>query len=83
VAEPRIHTTGGTWLNVESSRPEAELNYLKTLGYKIEGPQMSWVAAVEIDPSKKGRPAVGVADYAIEQTRTKMREPRPKVARSG
>src|SRR5207237_1044200 len=49
VTEPRLHTEGGLAVHAERGRPEAEIQYLKQIGYAIKGPQQCYVAAVQID----------------------------------
>lgn len=83
VTYPRLHTEGGMAIHAERGRPKAEIDYLEKIGYSIYGPQLVWVAAVEIDRTKKDRSAVGVADYVVEPTKDAMREPHPSVTRSG
>jgi gamma-glutamyltranspeptidase/glutathione hydrolase len=62
VTEPRLHTVGGLAIHAERGRPEAEINYLKQIGFNIAGPQQCYVAAVQNDPNTKAGRVVGVAD---------------------
>jgi gamma-glutamyltranspeptidase len=62
VTEPRLHTEGGLTIHAERGRPEAEIQYLKKIGYAIAGPQQCYVSAVQIDAANKGGPVVGVSD---------------------
>jgi gamma-glutamyltranspeptidase/glutathione hydrolase len=61
VTDPHIHTEGGLDVWVEPGRPDLEINHLKQIGYKVRGPKMSWVGAVQIDPAANGR-VIGIAD---------------------
>jgi gamma-glutamyltranspeptidase / glutathione hydrolase len=79
VADPRIHTEGGLTIHIEQGRPEAEINYLKKVGYQVAGAQMSWVAGIDRDSAAKGS-AVGVADDRPVDGKG-MRNPRPLVTR--
>jgi gamma-glutamyltranspeptidase/glutathione hydrolase len=62
VTEPRLFTNGSTMLHAERGRPEAEIRYLKQIGYTIAGGEQCMVSAVQIDPAKKGQGVIGVAD---------------------
>jgi gamma-glutamyltranspeptidase len=46
VTEPRLHTEGGLAIHAEHGRPEAEIRYLKRVGYTITGPQQCYVEVV-------------------------------------
>lgn len=81
VAELRLHTEGGLTINAEPGRPQAELNYLKQIGYAVYGPQQCYVAAVQFDPAKSGGPMVGVADNPPGKG-PGARDPHPTVTRS-
>jgi gamma-glutamyltranspeptidase / glutathione hydrolase len=61
---PRLTTEGDKVLLVEPGWPEAKLQYLKQVGYKIDKAVLCWASAVQIDPAKKGRPPIGVEDIA-------------------
>lgn len=78
VTEPRLHTEGGLTVHAERGRPEAEIHYLKQIGYTIAGPQQCYVAAVEIDPARKGGAVVGVSDNPPGNG-PGVRDPHPKV----
>ena len=78
VTEPRLHTEGGLAIHAERGRPEAEIQYLKQIGYTIAGPQQCYVAAVQIDPAKKNGRVVGVADVPPENG-PGVRNPHPVV----
>ncbi len=81
--EPRLHTEGGLELYAEPGRPAAEIKYLQQVGYIIKPPRPSFLSAVQIDPSDKNRPAVGVTDYASERTAPPgNRDPHPTVTHS-
>ena len=82
VTEPRLHTEGGMLLRAEPGRPESDLKYLKQIGYRIDKPQICWVNAVQIDPPKKGRPAVGVYDLGDDHPQAAVRNMHPAVVRS-
>jgi gamma-glutamyltranspeptidase/glutathione hydrolase len=82
VAEPRLHTEGGMLVRAEAGRPESDINYLKQIGYTIGKPEICWVSAVEIDPAKQGRPAVGVADFGDDRPAAAMRNSHPVVTRA-
>jgi gamma-glutamyltranspeptidase/glutathione hydrolase len=78
VTEPRLHTEGGLTVHAERGRSEAEIQHLKQIGYSIAGPQQCYVAAVQIDPAKKGERVVGVADNPPGNG-PGVRDPRPQV----
>jgi gamma-glutamyltranspeptidase/glutathione hydrolase len=82
VTEPRLHTEGGLSVYAERGRPEAEIQYLKRIGYTIAGPQQCYVAAVQIDPAKKNGRVVGVADVP-PQNGPGVRNPHPVVTSAG
>jgi gamma-glutamyltranspeptidase/glutathione hydrolase len=82
MTEPRLHTEGGLTIHAEHGRPEAEVQYLKQIGYAITGPQQCYVSAVQIDPTKKSGPAVGVADKPPGNG-PGVRDPHPQVTHSG
>jgi gamma-glutamyltranspeptidase/glutathione hydrolase len=73
VTQPRLHTEGGMLVRAEPGRSQSDLNYLKQIGYVIGKPEICWVAAVEIDPAKRGRPAVGVFDFGEDLPLTAIR----------
>jgi gamma-glutamyltranspeptidase/glutathione hydrolase len=77
VAEPRLHTEGGMLVRAEAGRPQADIKYLKQIGYSIGKPEICWVAGVQIDPRKQGRPTVGVADFGEGRPAAAMRNPHP------
>jgi gamma-glutamyltranspeptidase/glutathione hydrolase len=62
VTEPRLFTNGSTTIHAERGRPEAEIRYLKQIGYTVAGGEQCMVSAVQIDPAKGGQSIVGVAD---------------------
>jgi gamma-glutamyltranspeptidase/glutathione hydrolase len=62
VTEPRLFTNGSTTLHAERGRPEAEIRYLKQIGYTVAGGEQCMVSAVQIEPAKDGQSVVGVAD---------------------
>jgi gamma-glutamyltranspeptidase/glutathione hydrolase len=82
VAEPRLHTEGGMLVRAEAGRPDSDINYLKQIGYTIGKPEICWVSGVQIDPTKQGRPAVGVADFGDERPAAAMRNSHPVVTRA-
>ena len=82
IAEPRLHTEGGTALHAERGRPESEIQYLTQIGYSIFGPQQCYVSAVEIDRAKRGGYAVGVADSPPTQAR-EARDRHPTIIHAG
>jgi gamma-glutamyltranspeptidase/glutathione hydrolase len=77
---PRLTTEGGKVIYVEPGRPEAELKYLKQVGYVIDKPQLCWAAGVQIDPANKGRAVVGVEDIA-PKSGSGSRNPQPVVTK--
>jgi gamma-glutamyltranspeptidase/glutathione hydrolase len=50
VAAPRLHTEGGLDLTAEARWPEAEVAYLKQLGYRVKVGPSAAVHAVAFDP---------------------------------
>jgi gamma-glutamyltranspeptidase len=82
VTEPRLHTEGGLRIHAERGRPEAEIQSLKQIGFAIAGPQQCYVAAVQIDPTKKSGQMVGVADIPPANG-PGTRDPHPQVTHSG
>lgn len=82
VTQPRLHTEGGMLVRAEPGRPQSDLNYLKQIGYVIGKPEICWVAAVEMDPAKQGRPAVGVFDFGEDLPTTAIRNSHPAVTHS-
>ena len=82
VTDPRLHTEGGMLVRAEAGRPETDIKYLKQIGYTIGKPEICWVAGVQIDPTKPGRPAVGVADFGEDRPAAAMRNPHPAVTHS-
>lgn len=79
ITDPRLHTEGGMIVRAESGRPESDINYLKQMGYTIGKPEVCWVSAVEIDPTKQDRVAVGVFDHGKDIPAAAMRNPHPVV----
>jgi gamma-glutamyltranspeptidase/glutathione hydrolase len=79
---PRLHTEGGLMINAESGRPEAEIQYLKQIGYSLRGPQQCYVSAVEASPTVTGRQFVAVADNPPTQKR-EARDRHPTVTHAG
>jgi hypothetical protein len=65
---------------VEPGRPDLEIKYLKQIGYKVRGPKMSWVSAVQIDPAADGR-VIGIADGPPKHEKD-ARDPHPGVTYS-
>jgi hypothetical protein len=57
-----LHTEGDLKIHAERGRPEAEIQYLKRIGYSIVGAQQCYVAAVQINRTKRIASFVGVAD---------------------
>jgi gamma-glutamyltranspeptidase / glutathione hydrolase len=82
MAQPRLHTEGDLTVHAESGRPEAEIQYLKKIGYTVRGPQQCYVSAVERDPTKPGGQIVGVADNPPTRPR-EARDRHPTVTRAG
>jgi gamma-glutamyltranspeptidase/glutathione hydrolase len=82
VTEPRLHTEGGMLVRAEAGRPESDINYLTQIGYTIGKPEICWVSGVQIDPTKQGQPAIGVADFGDDRPDAAMRNPHPVVTRA-
>jgi gamma-glutamyltranspeptidase / glutathione hydrolase len=78
MTEPRLHTEGGLTIHAERGRREAEIQYLKRIGYTVAVPQQCYVAAVQIDPAKKNGRWVGVADSPARKG-PDVRDPHPVV----
>jgi gamma-glutamyltranspeptidase/glutathione hydrolase len=76
----RLTTEGGEVIHVEPGRPEAELKYLKQVGYVVDKPLLCWAAGVQSDPSKKGGGAVGVEDV-VPKGGSGSRNPHPLVTK--
>lgn len=69
VHAPRIHTEGGLDVNVERGIPQANIDYLKQVGYRIKPPIGAFVSAVQFVPDKTGHPTIlAVADHQPEVT---------------
>ena len=75
---PRLTTEGDKVLLVEPGWPEATLQYLKQIGYKTDKAILCWASAVQIDPTKNGRPPIGVEDIAPKKG-SGNRNPKPAV----
>jgi gamma-glutamyltranspeptidase/glutathione hydrolase len=82
VTAPRLHTEGGLTIHAERGRPDAEIRYLKQVGYSIAGPQQCYVAVVQIDSEKNSRRVVGVADNPPGNG-PGVRDPHPLVTYAG
>jgi gamma-glutamyltranspeptidase/glutathione hydrolase len=50
VAAPRLNTEGGMDLRLEQDWPQAEKDYFKSLGYKIETGKGAFLSAASFDP---------------------------------
>jgi gamma-glutamyltranspeptidase/glutathione hydrolase len=69
VQAPRIHTEGGLDLHVERGIPKAEVEYMRQIGYSIKPPIGAFVAAVQYNLGKDGRPTIlAAADNQPELT---------------
>jgi len=77
---PRLTTEGDTLLRVEPGWATAKLKYLKQVGYAIDKALLCWVAAVQIDSTKKGQAVVGVEDVASKDG-SGSRNPQPAVTK--
>ncbi len=53
VAAPRLHTEGGLDLTAEARWPEAEVAYLKKIGYRVRTGPSATVHAVAFDPQSR------------------------------
>jgi gamma-glutamyltranspeptidase/glutathione hydrolase len=74
---PRMTTEGDKVIRAEPGRPEAELKYLKQVGYTIDKAELCWAAGVQIDPRAKGH-VVGIEDIAPKNG-AGSRNPQPVV----
>jgi gamma-glutamyltranspeptidase/glutathione hydrolase len=82
VTTPRLHTEGDLKIHAEHGRPDAEIQYLKRIGYSIVGAQQCYVAAVQTDRMKKSAAFVGVADRPPGNG-PGVRDPHPTVVHAG
>jgi gamma-glutamyltranspeptidase/glutathione hydrolase len=83
VASPRLHTEGGMEVRVERGWPQADVNFLKSIGYTFEPPMGSFVSAVQLDADKDGGSSLlAVGDVQAEHSDPPgMREEHPVVVR--
>jgi gamma-glutamyltranspeptidase/glutathione hydrolase len=83
VTAPRLHTEGGMEVRVERGWPQADINFLKSIGYKFEPPMGSFVSVVALDAGNNGRPRLlAVGDIQAEHSDPPgMREEHPTVTR--
>jgi gamma-glutamyltranspeptidase/glutathione hydrolase len=69
VQAPRIHTEGGLDLHVERGISKVDVDYMKKIGYTIAPPLGAFVAAVQYNIGKDGRPTIlAAADKQPELT---------------
>ena len=69
VQAPRIHTEGGLDLHIERGIQKADVDYMKKIGYTIAPPLGAFVAAVQYNVGKDGRPTIlAAADKQPELT---------------
>ena len=69
VQAPRIHTEGGLDLHIERGIPKADVEYMRQIGYSIKPPIGAFVAAVQYNVGKDGRPTIlAAADNQPELT---------------
>jgi gamma-glutamyltranspeptidase/glutathione hydrolase len=69
VQAPRIHTEGGLDLHVERGIPNADVDYMRQIGYSIKLPIGAFVSAVQYSVGKDGQPTIlAAADNQPELT---------------
>jgi gamma-glutamyltranspeptidase/glutathione hydrolase len=69
VQAPRIHTEGDLDLHVERGIPKTDIEYMRQIGYSIKPPLGAFVAAVQYNVGKDGRPTIlAAADNQPELT---------------
>jgi gamma-glutamyltranspeptidase/glutathione hydrolase len=83
VTAPRLHTEGGMEVRVERGWPQADVSFLKSIGYKFEPPMGSFVSVVALDSGNDGRPRLlAVGDIQAEHSDPPgMRDEHPIVTR--
>jgi gamma-glutamyltranspeptidase/glutathione hydrolase len=84
VTAPRLHTEGGMEVRVEHGWPQADVSFLRSIGYKFEPPMGSFVSAVALDAGNNGRPRLlAVGDIQAEHSDPPgMRDEHPTVTHS-